>query len=70
MTKPITQSERIATLEIQVTFLLEEQKDMNKKLDDLLELRNKGMGVFWLASILFGTSLMGALSLMISWLKA
>lgn len=41
---------------------------VNKKLDDLLTLRSKGIGAFWLASVLFGTGLVGGLIAFFNWL--
>lgn len=63
-------NERLARMEVEVGSLtksFEEHKDetkekfeeINKKLDDLLVLRNKGMGVFWLISTLVGTGMIG-----------
>lgn len=64
-----TEVERIAALEVQFTNLVkaqeahtQEQHSMNKKLDDLLALRNKGVGAFWLATSLAGA---GAISICI-----
>lgn len=69
----MTQGERIAALEVEnrrlrseVTELREEVRrannDTNEKLDELLALRNKGYGVFWLATSLAGA---GVLSLVL-----
>lgn len=66
----ITQAERISALETRVAFLIDDCREMNKKLDDLLALRNKGAGVFWLASMLFGTSLAGLFLGILAWLRA
>lgn len=49
-----TQAERIAVLESRMTDLDKRTASMDKKLDDLLALRYKGAGAFWLASSLFG----------------
>jgi hypothetical protein len=35
----------------------ETQKEINKKLDDILRLKNQGQGVFWAASAIFGVVL-------------
>jgi hypothetical protein len=62
--------ERIARVEVEVQELkrsFEEHKeqtaahftDINKKLDALLALRNKGVGVVWLVSGLVGTGIIG-----------
>lgn len=45
-------------------------KEMMDKLDELLALKNRGMGVFWLASTLFGTVLVGIASNFTSWFKS
>lgn len=66
----MTQQERMARVEVEVIALkesLEEHKkqtteqftDIGKKLDDLLTLRNKGAGIFWLISSLMGVGLIG-----------
>lgn len=56
-------------MEAEVSFLRDEVREMNKNLNDLLALRNKGAGVFWLASLLFGTSILGLGTLVVSWFK-
>ena len=58
--RDINQAERIAVLELEVDLLKEQLKTMNGKLDELLVLRHKGLGAFWLASTLFGTGIVGA----------
>lgn len=50
----LTQAERIAALEVKVDDFSRELKEQSQKLDDLLALKNKGMGAFWLASTLAG----------------
>lgn len=52
----------IANLESKITSL-------DAKLDELLILKSKGMGAFWLASTLLGTSLIGALSWLVGLIK-
>lgn len=54
-----TEVERIAALETRMADVDSTLKDMDKKLDDLLALKNKGMGAFWLASILIGSIFTG-----------
>lgn len=61
----ITQAERIAALEVRVTEIQCQQTEINNKLDDLLGLRNKGVGVFWLASALLGTGIVGFLDVLV-----
>ncbi len=60
-----TQAERIAALETQMGYIKAELEQSNRKLDDLLALRNKGLGAFWLMTMLFGTSVFG----LFSWFK-
>jgi hypothetical protein len=55
----ITQAERIAALEVQVSDMQKQQQQINDKLDELLALRNKGIGAFWLSSGLLGTGIVG-----------
>ena len=70
MSLPVkTQIERIATLEAIVELMRQEQEKTNTKLDDLLALRNKGVGIFWLVSGLVGIGLSGAITLMVGWIK-
>ncbi len=67
--KALTQAERIASLEVQVTALSETVKSMDSKMDELLALKNKGAGVFWLASILVGSGVVGAIGVIVSWFR-
>lgn len=46
-----------------------ELSKVNEKLDDLLALRNKGAGIFWVASGLLGTGIVTAFWQFINWLK-
>lgn len=62
-----TQGERIASLETQVSLMRAEQIETNKKLDELLTLRSKGLGAFWLASTLLGTSIIGVIASVFGW---
>lgn len=64
-----TQAERLARLEERVNALEGKVDNMNDKLDELLALRNKGAGVFWLASTLIGTGIAGAFFQIMSWFK-
>lgn len=68
--KTLTQAERIAGLEVQVQTLSEDVKAMNRKIDELLALKNKGAGAFWLVSIVVGSGLVGLVGLLVNWLKS
>lgn len=65
MSDHITQAERITALEVRVSDMQTQQQEMNNKLDDLLAMRHKGMGAFWLASALIGTGIIGFLDLLV-----
>lgn len=61
----ITQAERISALEVRVSDIQKQQQEINNKLDELLGLRNKGVGAFWLASALLGTGIVGFLDVLV-----
>ena len=61
-----SQVERIAAMEVRLKTLEEKVDRMDGKLDDLLALKYKGAGAFWLMTILFGAGF----SLLISWLRS
>lgn len=76
----MTEAERIARLETEMVQLKvahqeaeAERKahwdEVNKKLDELLALRNKGVGAFWVASSLLGTGILGLFWEVIGWFK-
>jgi len=62
-------SNAVTVLEYRVTQMEKDLQRVDAKLDQLLELRSKGMGAFWLASILFGTGLVGLFTTLMSYLK-
>lgn len=64
-----SQVERLARLEERVNALEVKVDSMNDKLDELLALRYKGVGAFWVASSLIGTGIVGALIQVVAWLK-
>lgn len=75
-TMSVTELERLARLEVLVEGLTRDQEqaardrhETNKKLDELLALRHKGVGAFWLASSLVGTSIVGTVIMLIDWLR-
>jgi hypothetical protein len=55
----ITQVERLARVEEQVNELRIKVDSLEAKIDELLSLRYKGAGAFWLASLLLGTGIVG-----------
>lgn len=62
-------NERIASLETKVADLRDDQQKIIEKLDELLALKNRGLGAFWFVSAIFGTSLLGAMTLVLQWIK-
>jgi ferritin-like metal-binding protein YciE len=73
------QGERLARMEVEVQELktsFDSHKEETKarfdriesKLDDLLALRDKGLGVFWLMSILGGTGIIAIGAEFIKWI--
>lgn len=65
----ITQAERIAALEVRVSEIQKQQQQINDKLDELLALRNKGIGAFWLSSGLLGTGIVGFIVQLVEWIR-
>jgi len=61
--------ERIRALEVQMSHLMEMMAKQNEKLDELLGLKNRGVGAFWLASALAGTGIIGVLVSVVEWIK-
>lgn len=63
----MTEVERIAALEVKVDQINEDQKEIKQKLDELLVLRHKGMGAFWLAASLLGSGIVGTILALKDW---
>lgn len=61
--------ERVARLEEQVSRLKIEVREMNDKLDELLNLKNKGTGAFWLAGLIISSGLIGFGLQLFTWFK-
>lgn len=57
--KIATLEAEMATLKVMIEEMKEVHKTMDSKLDDLLSLKHKGAGAFWLASLLFGSGIIG-----------
>lgn len=64
-----TQGERIATLEEKEKVIEQRLTDIDKKLDDIISLKNKGLGAFWLASALIGTGITTFVTNLIDWFR-
>lgn len=60
---------RLSVLEYKVSLLQDQSTKVEAKLDELLALRQKGMGAFWLASSLLGTGIIGLVFTLVSWMR-
>ena len=65
----MNQGERITAVETRLQALEKKVDKIDEKLDELLALRNKGAGVFWLSSVLFGSTLAATITYVLSWFK-
>lgn len=63
-----TEAERLAVVETRLSALEKSNESIEAKLDELIAMRNKGIGAFWLASGLMGTGIVGAVTAMWNWL--
>lgn len=70
MATNVVWGERIMRLETQMADIQTQQTQINDKLDDLIALRNKGFGVFWVISTLFGIGIVGFAAQLFSWLRS
>ncbi len=64
----IGRAERLAVLEQRVNDMKSTLDTMDKKMDDLLALRNKGAGIFWLFSAFFAASVVTLTTLIMDWI--
>lgn len=61
--------ERLAVVEVKFQALKDDVDQANAKLDELLALKAKGAGAFWLASSLFGVGFSFILTYISDWFK-
>lgn len=61
--------ERVAVLETNVAQLQETMDSVSVKLDNLLELKAKGMGAIGLVSLILGSGVIGLITLIVSFFK-
>lgn len=61
MTQDLTDKERVAVLEIELFQLKQDLKDIKDKLNELLDLKAKGLGAIGLMSIIVGSGFLGML---------
>lgn len=60
----------IALIKQRLDHIDKNYSNINTKLDSLLELRHKGVGVFWLASAILGTGILGTFMAFLDWVKS
>ena len=60
---------RLAVLEEQMKVLIEKTEARDKKIDQLLDLKNRGVGAFWLASLIMGSGTVTLMLTFIDWLR-
>ena len=60
---------RLAKVEQRVDLLIEAFEKRDEKIDQLLELKNKGLGAFWLVTLIFGSSLIAGVASLVNWIK-
>ncbi len=65
----IVHAERIRALEVQVDDISNDIKSMDGKLDELLALRARGAGAFWLATTVLGAGIIGFFTNLYEWIK-
>lgn len=61
--------ERLAKLEVKTEVLERQQQEALVKLDELLGLRQKGVGAFWVISAITGTGIIGVIMAFLDWIK-
>lgn len=61
--------ERLVVLETKFETMENSLKKIEVQLEDLLTLREKGMGAFWVASSLLGTGIVGVVIMFINWVR-
>lgn len=62
MTWTNSEAERVKAVEVKQDDMAVTMASMDAKLDELLTLKNKGLGAFWLASILIGAAFTGMIA--------
>lgn len=61
--------ERLAVIEHRLSTVESNYKAIDSKLDQIVSLRDRGMGAFWLASALVGIGGLSLISVVVKWLK-
>lgn len=58
----LTLPERVTALEIEREQITKDLDEIKGKLDDLLHLKSKGIGAFWLVGLVISSGLLGLFS--------
>jgi hypothetical protein len=69
MDREIDFAQRISVLEHKVEALQQEFLTIDAKLDQILDLKAKGQGAFWVASAIFGIGLTAIAMPILQWLQ-
>ena len=74
MTDPIPQlvlsiPERLAVLETKIEHLVEQHEIVLQKIETLLEFKHKGLGALGFATAIVGSSILGAIVMLVNWFK-
>lgn len=63
----LSELERITAVETRLSSVEERMERIENKLDELLELKNKSAGAFWLISLIVGSGVLGMVGTLFSW---
>ncbi len=64
------EAERVRTIEVSQADLKTTVEGMDSKLDDLLALKNKGLGAFWLAAIIISAVFTAAVTFVSNYFRS
>jgi hypothetical protein len=67
--RDIQHAEAIAVLKHQMEDLQKDVTLLSKKMDEILELRSKGQGAFWVATGLFGIAIAALIGPLMEWFR-
>lgn len=65
----LSPQERLAILETKFDQISSDNAIIKEKLEELLQLKHKGMGAVWLVSLIIGTGLLGLLSSVVGFIN-
>ena len=65
----LSAQERIAVLETRFDQLIIDNKDIKDKLEELVNLKHRGLGAFWLVGLIIGTGVVGFISTVLGFLN-